>query len=445
RAQNGNPSFGGTFIQYSQGGYVPQALASSNIHTYNGFIYPAVTPSNNYPFYTQPICTQPNISAYPNPGSVGLFADLTSCVTSFVNWIEDYPLLDRLKMPSHVDSYDGKGDPDNYLYHFEEAIPSKRSLQRHTSWYTTLSREKAKALDPSSPGIRKILLGTTTKDRKIETGSPRTVGLIMGCSATYPRARGKFWQHKRSWARHQPVPRIEVPNRSKTTEAVILKTLDITCKRDNRTPKRKSAEEYVDEVGEITFPPVSSTNSSNPVIIKPSIMSLRIDSKTPLVGFSREHSWPIGEVPLEITIVSTIHEAIKFHTPRGIGTIFFTRESEKAREEHKKLKGTSQKTPKGPIQVKSIIQEIQQGSCGMHVGPRFRIPQIIVFDNRKQFTEGIFLVFCQRLRILQAFTLVYHPPPQAKGQVEVTNRDIVKGMEQRVGNTHQGLVDKLAQ
>ncbi|GKC70418.1 reverse transcriptase domain-containing protein [Tanacetum coccineum] len=30
--------------------------------------------------------------------------------------------------------------------------------------------------------------------------------------------------------------------------------------------------------------------------------SLRVDSKTPLVGFSREHSYPIGEVPLEITI-----------------------------------------------------------------------------------------------------------------------------------------------
>ncbi|GKB69325.1 hypothetical protein Tco_0930737 [Tanacetum coccineum] len=121
-AQNGNPSFGGTFVQYSQGGYVPQALASSNIHPYNGFIYPAVTPSNNYPFYTQPIYIQPNISAYPNPGSVGLFAYPTRCVTLFVHWIEDYPLADRLKMPSHVGSYDGKEDPDNYLHLFERVI-----------------------------------------------------------------------------------------------------------------------------------------------------------------------------------------------------------------------------------------------------------------------------------------------------------------------------------
>ncbi|GJR93611.1 reverse transcriptase domain-containing protein [Tanacetum coccineum] len=48
--------------------------------------------------------------------------DSTSCVTLFVHWIEDYPLLDGLKMPSHVGSYDGKGDPDNYLHLFEGAI-----------------------------------------------------------------------------------------------------------------------------------------------------------------------------------------------------------------------------------------------------------------------------------------------------------------------------------
>ncbi|GJX05061.1 reverse transcriptase domain-containing protein [Tanacetum coccineum] len=51
-----------------------------------------------------------------------LFADSTGCVTPFVHWIKDYPLLDGLKMPYHVGSYDGKGDPNNYLYLFEGAI-----------------------------------------------------------------------------------------------------------------------------------------------------------------------------------------------------------------------------------------------------------------------------------------------------------------------------------
>ncbi|GKB60260.1 hypothetical protein Tco_0916446 [Tanacetum coccineum] len=46
----------------------------------------------------------------------------TGCVNPFVRWIEAYPLPDELKMPSHVGSYDGKRDPDNYLHLFKGAI-----------------------------------------------------------------------------------------------------------------------------------------------------------------------------------------------------------------------------------------------------------------------------------------------------------------------------------
>ncbi|GJR43214.1 integrase, catalytic region, zinc finger, CCHC-type containing protein [Tanacetum coccineum] len=73
----------------------------------------------------------------------------------------------------------------------------------------------------------------------------------------------------------------------------------------------------------------------------------------------------------------------------------------------------------------------------------FRAPQVIISDNRKQFAEGIFLAFCQRLGIHQSFTFIYHP--QANKQVEVTNIDIVNGMEQRLGKNHQDWVDELPQ
>nr|GEX21591.1 reverse transcriptase domain-containing protein [Tanacetum cinerariifolium] len=43
-------------------------------------------------------------------------------VTPFVHWIKDYPLPDGLKMLSHIGSYDGKEDPDNFLHLFEGAI-----------------------------------------------------------------------------------------------------------------------------------------------------------------------------------------------------------------------------------------------------------------------------------------------------------------------------------
>ncbi|GKB33499.1 hypothetical protein Tco_0872900 [Tanacetum coccineum] len=152
---------------------------------------------------------------------------------------------------------------------------------------------------------------------------------------------------------------------------------------DNRALKRKSVEESIDRVREITFSPFLSINSSDLVIIKVRISGRLVNSKTPLVGFSGEHSWPLGEVPLEVTIgdspytrteilnfvivrsnspynlllgrtamqrmgivVYTIHGAIKFHTPRGIGTVFLTHKFDKAREEQKKLKGTPQKATK---------------------------------------------------------------------------------------------------
>ncbi|GKE35857.1 hypothetical protein Tco_1455179 [Tanacetum coccineum] len=63
---------------------------------------------------------------YPNP--IGSFTDSTGSVIPFVRWIEDYPLPDGLKMPSHIGSYDGKGDPDNFLHLFEGAIHMQKWL-----------------------------------------------------------------------------------------------------------------------------------------------------------------------------------------------------------------------------------------------------------------------------------------------------------------------------
>ncbi|GKD35540.1 reverse transcriptase domain-containing protein, partial [Tanacetum coccineum] len=100
--------------------------------------------------------------------------------------------------------------------------------------------------------------------------------------------------------------------------------------------------------------------------LKPSIQASKVNSQVQLVGFSGEKSWAIGEVLLEITIgdapvsrsetlnfvivrsnspynmllgrtvmqkigmvVSTIHEAVKFHTTQGIRIMFSTHESDK--------------------------------------------------------------------------------------------------------------------
>lgn len=93
--------------------------------------------------------------------------------------------------------------------------------------------------------------------------------------------------------------------------------------------------------------------------LKPSIRAKQVNPKMPLVGFPCERLWPLGEIPLEVTLgegrfartetlnfvivrsqsaynmligriamqtmgiaVSTVHATVKFQTAHGIGTIF---------------------------------------------------------------------------------------------------------------------------
>ncbi|GKA70140.1 hypothetical protein Tco_0776204 [Tanacetum coccineum] len=67
-------------------------------------------------------------ASLPSTFTNGLFPNLLGSVTPFVRWIEDYPLPDGLKMPSHIGSYDRKGDPDNFLHLFEGAIRMQKWL-----------------------------------------------------------------------------------------------------------------------------------------------------------------------------------------------------------------------------------------------------------------------------------------------------------------------------
>ena len=100
-------------------------------------IYPPYTMYNGYPpntntphpFYTnQPSSgVPPPYNPYHNvpmniPPYTHSYAEPAGPTTPFVRWIEDYPLPDGLKMPSHIGTYNGKGDPDNFLHLFEGAI-----------------------------------------------------------------------------------------------------------------------------------------------------------------------------------------------------------------------------------------------------------------------------------------------------------------------------------
>ncbi|XP_071728219.1 uncharacterized protein [Rutidosis leptorrhynchoides] len=111
----------------------------------------------------------------------------------------------------------------------------------------------------------------------------------------------------------------------------------------------------------------------------------------------------------------------------------------------------------GPKEAAMIIDEILKGSCGLHSGSRtvaerikllgyywprmFIIPNEIVSDNGTQFEGNPFRSWCQDLNIKQRFTSVAHP--QANGQCEVTNRDIVHAIKERLGIKRIGWVNEL--
>ena len=60
---------------------------------------------------------------------------------------------------------------------------------------------------------------------------------------------------------------------------------------------------------------------------------------------------------------------------------------------------------------------------------RFGIPRILVFDNGKQFNNSAFNNFCLELGIKNHYSSPAHP--QANGQVEVTNRSLLKIIKTR--------------
>ena len=61
---------------------------------------------------------------------------------------------------------------------------------------------------------------------------------------------------------------------------------------------------------------------------------------------------------------------------------------------------------------------------------RFGIPRILISDNERQFDDESFQDFCSQLGIKNHYSSPAHP--QANGQVEVTNRSLLKIIKTRL-------------
>ncbi|GJZ70690.1 reverse transcriptase domain-containing protein [Tanacetum coccineum] len=182
---------------------MPQTFANNGVPSYNGSMYPAVTPLSNYPFYTQPMYAPPNMPMYPNP--TGSFTDSTGFVTPFIRWIKDYPLSDGQKMPSHIGSYDGKGDPDNFLLLFKGAI-------RMQKWLMPVACH---------------MFTYTLKDSACIWWNSQKTGSILN----YEDLKAKFWSHfnqqKKFTKTHLAVHNIK-QRESESTRAFIARYTDDT-------------------------------------------------------------------------------------------------------------------------------------------------------------------------------------------------------------------------
>ncbi|GJX68381.1 reverse transcriptase domain-containing protein [Tanacetum coccineum] len=280
--------------------------------------------------------------------------DPTGSVTPFVCWIKDYPLPNALKMPTHVGSYDGKGDLDNFLHLFEGVIRMQKWLM-HVACH---------------------MLTYTLKDSARIWWNSQKAGYILNYEDLKAKFRSHFSQQKRFTKMHFPVHSIKQregesvrafatrsqieeamrsgqlshlvkgikKERTKTSDSqrgekkekitTPAKALILMINQEEAHIRNSISKSPTFKGREITFSLVTKgSNSSAPVIIKdkifrkevgrvhmdsgssceviyehcflklkPSIQASMVDLHVLLVGFLGEKSWAIGEVFLEIMI-----------------------------------------------------------------------------------------------------------------------------------------------
>nr|GEV02628.1 hypothetical protein [Tanacetum cinerariifolium] len=215
-----------------------------------------------------PMYTFPNMLAYANPNSTGLFLNPLGLVTPFVCLIEDCPLPDGLKMPSHIGSYDGKGDPDNFLHLFEGAIRMQKWLMPvacHMFTYTLKDSARIWWNSHVASLIRKISKQSSDHTLANRRSSQRHIWLCITSN------RGK------TKASEPSLPNIQmIPCRfwacTKTDKSSVL--FMVKDKKEDCTAKNSVSESMAYKEG-IMFPPVTRVSNA-PVIIEAAVFRRKV-------------------------------------------------------------------------------------------------------------------------------------------------------------------------
>nr|XP_023893775.1 uncharacterized protein LOC112005709 [Quercus suber] len=95
--------------------------------------------------------------------------------------------------------------------------------------------------------------------------------------------------------------------------------------------------------------------------------------------------------------------------------------------------------------MKKYLEEVRSRIGTLQVTfvqiPRFRIPRVLVSDNRKQFDNKAFQDFCSEVGIRNHYSSPAHP--QANWQVKVTNQSLLKIIKTRLEGAKGIWLDEL--
>nr|GEY39815.1 hypothetical protein [Tanacetum cinerariifolium] len=298
-------------------------------------------------------------------------------------------------MPSHDGSYDEEGDPDNFLHLFEGSIrmqngqcpQQKKFTKTHLAVHIIKQKEgeSTRAFVTSLVEFLSIDLPTSYKGLMektytwIEAKEVTTNGTLND-----RRENSNRFKRDSSWDNNRGKRNRDSDRKKENKETVPAEAPILMLSRQDRTHKRKLAEEHVNGLEEITFPPVSSTsNFSNHVIINAwtsggELNRVYMDSgssgallapgsltRTEVLNFVIIRSNSPHKLLLRRTamqrmgiVVSTVHRAINFYTPNEIGTVLSTCEPPEKDKGKKKSKATCSETVKNVLSCVDIEERI---------------------------------------------------------------------------------------
>ncbi|GJX17099.1 retrotransposon protein, putative, ty3-gypsy subclass [Tanacetum coccineum] len=240
--------------------------------------------------------------------------------------IKDYPLPDGLKMPSHISSYDGKGDPDNFLHLFERAIWMQKWLM------------PVEHLSTDLPSTYKGLMEKTYT--WVEAREVATNGASSHLRDSFERLKKSSWDNNRGQKNKDRFSPYRGPNHG------LLPSLSKSPKEILAMEKAAGSFEPPPKMFgiplEITIGDAPSrTETLNFIIV-------RSDSS---------HNMLLGSTAMQRMgiVVSTIHKAIKFHTKKGIETVLSADKTDEGTKKARKILAANEERVLSCVNAKEKI------------------------------------------------------------------------------------------